>query len=93
MLFAGYAMVEIPAAYSAARPLTNVSAPNPNCCGPTRSALRDRFALLPRVLPFIMFLAGVMLAVAARHVGRAGLGAVLALALITIVQRVDAEGP
>jgi C4-dicarboxylate transporter, DctM subunit len=50
--------------------------------------LRDRFALLPRVLPFVILLTGVMVALYggfATPSETAGLGAVLALALIALI--------
>jgi C4-dicarboxylate transporter, DctM subunit len=54
-------------------------------------SLRDKFALLPRVLPFIVLLTGVMIALYggfATPSETAGLGAVLALGLIAIIYRV-----
>ena len=52
---------------------------------------RDKFALLPRVLPFLILLTGVMIALYggfATPSETAGLGAVLALALIAIIYHV-----
>jgi C4-dicarboxylate transporter, DctM subunit len=54
-------------------------------------SLRDKFALLPRVLPFIVLLTGVMIALYggfATPSETAGLGAVLALGLIAIIYNV-----
>ena len=51
-------------------------------------SMRDRFAALPRVLPFLLLLTGVMVALyggIATPSETAGLGAVMALALIAIV--------
>ena len=58
-------------------------------------SLRDKFALLPRVLPFVILLTGVMIALYggfATPSETAGLGAVLALILIAaIYRRLDAH--
>ena len=51
-------------------------------------SLRDRFALLPRVLPFVILLTGVMIALYGGYATpseTAGLGAVLALLLIASI--------
>jgi tripartite ATP-independent transporter DctM subunit len=51
-------------------------------------SLRDRFALLPRVLPFVILLTGVMIALYGGYATpseTAGLGAVLALVLIASI--------
>ena len=51
-------------------------------------SMRDRFALLPRVLPFIILLTGVMIALYGGYATpseTAGLGAVLALVLIACI--------
>jgi len=53
--------------------------------------MRDRFAALPRVLPFVILLTGVMIALYggfATPSETAGLGAILAFALIAIIYRV-----
>jgi TRAP-type C4-dicarboxylate transport system permease large subunit len=53
--------------------------------------MRDKFALLPRVLPFVVLLTGVMIALYggfATPSETAGLGAVLALVLIAIIYSV-----
>jgi len=53
--------------------------------------MRDRFAALPRVLPFVVLLTGVMVALYGGYATpseTAGLGAVLAFALIAIIYRV-----
>jgi tripartite ATP-independent transporter DctM subunit len=58
-------------------------------------SLRDRFALLPRVLPFVVLLTGVMIALYggfATPSETAGLGAVLALALIASIYGVWRAG-
>ena len=56
--------------------------------------VRDKFALLPRVLPFVILLTGVMIALYGGYATpseTAGLGAVLALLLIALhLQRLDA---
>jgi C4-dicarboxylate transporter, DctM subunit len=54
-------------------------------------SVRDKFALLPRVLPFVLLLTGVMVALYGGYATpseTAGLGAVLALALIAIIYSV-----
>ena len=54
-------------------------------------SMRDKFALLPRVLPFVVLLTGVMIALYggfATPSETAGLGAVLALALIAMIYSV-----
>ncbi len=58
-------------------------------------SLRDRFALLPRVLPFVVLLTGVMIALYggfATPSETAGLGAVLALVLIASIYGVWRAG-
>ncbi len=53
--------------------------------------MRDKFALLPRVLPFIILLTGVMIALYGGYATpseTAGLGAVLALLLIALIYSV-----
>ncbi len=53
--------------------------------------MRDRFNLLPRVLPFVILLTGVMIALYGGYATpseTAGLGAVLALALIALIYHV-----
>jgi C4-dicarboxylate transporter, DctM subunit len=54
-------------------------------------SVRDKFALLPRVLPFVLLLTGVMIALYGGYATpseTAGLGAVLALALIAVIYSV-----
>jgi C4-dicarboxylate transporter DctM subunit len=54
-------------------------------------SVRDKFALLPRVLPFVLLLTGVMVALYGGYATpseTAGLGAVLALALIAVIYSV-----
>src|SRR6201990_910072 len=54
-------------------------------------SVRDKFALLPRVLPFVLLLTGVMIALYGGYATpseTAGLGAVLALALIASIYSV-----
>jgi len=55
---------------------------------PDSLSLRERFSLLPRVLPFVILLTGVMIALYGGYATpseTAGLGAVLALALIAAI--------
>ena len=54
-------------------------------------SMRDRFAALPRVLPFVILLTGVMIALYGGYATpseTAGLGAVLAFVLIAVIYRV-----
>src|SRR5205807_3279931 len=58
---------------------------------PDELTLRDKFALLPRVLPFVILLTGVMIALYGGYATpseTAGLGAVLALVLIASIYSV-----
>ena len=85
-LFATLRDVEVPARIRAPRKRrTRTPARNPSCCARTRCRSRDKFALLPRVLPFVILLTGVMIALYGGYATpseTAGLGAVLALVLI-----------
>jgi tripartite ATP-independent transporter DctM subunit len=56
-----------------------------------RYSMRERFEMLPRVLPFVILLIGVMVALYGGYATpseTAGLGAVLALVLIAVVYRI-----
>jgi C4-dicarboxylate transporter DctM subunit len=58
---------------------------------PDMLSMRDKFALLPRVLPFVILLTGVMIALYggfATPSETAGLGAILALVLIAVIYSV-----
>ena len=84
-LFAGYAMWKFRREYHAAKLQYERSGKESELLRIDTMTTRDRFALLPRVLPFVILLTGVMIALYggfATPSETAGLGAVLALALI-----------
>ncbi len=89
-LFAAYAMVRYRREFRAA---TRVAAAGGAASAIIREehfTLRERLAALPRVLPFLVLLLGVMMALysgIATPSETAGLGAVLALLLIAVVYR------
>jgi C4-dicarboxylate transporter, DctM subunit len=90
-LFTGYAMWRFRLEYAAAKAAYENSGTQSEILRVDTLSLRDKFALLPRVLPFIVLLTGVMIALYggfATPSETAGLGAVLALALIAIIYSV-----
>ncbi len=91
VLFAGYAMWKFRREYTAAKDQYERIGTESELLRPDLLTMRDRFALLPRVLPFIILLTGVMFALYGGYATpseTAGLGAVLALALIAIIYSV-----
>ncbi len=97
VLFAGYAMWKFRSEYSAAKTAYERFGTESELLRPDTLTMRDRFALLPRVLPFIILLTGVMFALYGGYATpsetagarrRAGAGADR-----DHLQRVDAEGP
>src|SRR6516162_7829711 len=85
VLFAGYAMWRFRHEYHAARRRYDQDGARSELLREDTLTTRDKFALLPRVLPFVILLTGVMIALYggfATPSETAGLGAVLALALI-----------
>jgi C4-dicarboxylate transporter DctM subunit len=91
MLFAGYATWNYRREYRAAKALYERTGVNSELLRVDTMSTRDRFALLPRVLPFVILLTGVMIALYggfATPSETAGLGAVLALALIALIYSV-----
>ncbi len=90
-LFAGYAMWQFRREYAAAKVHYDSTGIDSELLQPDMLSVWDKFALLPRVLPFIILLTGVMIALYggfATPSETAGLGAVLALILIAIIYHV-----
>jgi tripartite ATP-independent transporter DctM subunit len=88
LLFAVYAVFRWRQEYAAARVAAVAGAPPSEILRDEHFTLRDRMQALPRVLPFIVLLTGVMVALyggIATPSETAGLGAVLALLLIAVV--------
>ena len=84
-LFAGYAAWRYRREYRYAKALAQKSGAYSELLTKTMLSLRQKVALLPRVLPFVILLTGVMIALYGGYATpseTAGLGAVLALALI-----------
>ena len=88
MLFAAYAVFQWKREFDAATVIAASGGPRSEILQLTRHTARDRMAALPRVLPFLILLTGVMVALyggIATPSETAGLGAVLALLLIAAV--------
>ena len=88
LLFAGYAMVRFRQEYAAAKVAYAETGARSALLHEENLTLRDRFAALPRVLPFVVLLTGVMVALYGGYATpseTAGLGGVLALALIALI--------
>jgi tripartite ATP-independent transporter DctM subunit len=84
-LFAGYATWKFRREYQRAHQLHAETGAQSALLAEDLLTMRDKFALLPRVLPFVILLTGVMIALYGGYATpseTAGLGAVLALALI-----------
>jgi C4-dicarboxylate transporter DctM subunit len=84
-LFAGYAVWQFRREYRHARRIHDQTGVQSELLREDDFTLWDKFALLPRVLPFVILLTGVMIALYggfATPSETAGLGALLALALI-----------
>jgi C4-dicarboxylate transporter DctM subunit len=91
LLFAGYAMWKFQQEYAAAKALYDQGGAKSELLREDTLTVRDKFALLPRVLPFIILLTGVMVALYGGYATpseTAGLGAVLALLLIAMIYHV-----
>jgi C4-dicarboxylate transporter, DctM subunit len=87
-LFAAYAMWRFRQEFRAAKALYDRTGTQSELLRPDTLTVRDKFALLPRVLPFLVLLTGVMIALYGGYATpseTAGLGAVLALVLIAII--------
>jgi tripartite ATP-independent transporter DctM subunit len=85
VLFAGYAMWRFRREYQAAKVAYAGGGARSVILAEDTLTTRDKFALLPRVLPFVILLTGVMVALYGGYATpseTAGLGAVLALFLI-----------
>src|SRR5438874_2415311 len=86
-LFAAYAVVKFRAEYAAARRLYKDPSQHAILSN-ERFTMAARFGALPRVLPFIVLLTGVMIALYGGYATpseTAGLGGILALALIALI--------
>jgi tripartite ATP-independent transporter DctM subunit len=91
VLFAGYAILQFGREYNAAMAQYKQCGTFSELLRPDSLSVYDKFALLPRVLPFVILLTGVMIALYGGYATpseAAGLGAVLALALIALVYSV-----
>jgi C4-dicarboxylate transporter DctM subunit len=89
-LFAGYAVMRYRREYRAALALRSSAGTASALLADEHYTLRQRFEMLPRVLPFVILLIGVMVALYggfATPSETAGLGAVLALLLIATIYR------
>src|SRR3954469_17416308 len=90
-LFAGYAMWRFRREYHAAKLAFEATGKPSELLRPDDMTVRDKFALLPRVIPFVTLLTGVMVALYggfATPSETAGLGAVLALILTAAIYNV-----
>jgi C4-dicarboxylate transporter DctM subunit len=90
-LFSIYAMWKFRSEFSAAKALYDRTGVESELLREDTMTVRDKFALLPRVLPFIILLTGVMIALYGGYATpseTAGLGAVLALVLIALIYSV-----
>jgi len=87
-LFAGYAVLRYRKEYRAAEAAYTRSGTHSALLANETFTLREKLELLPRVVPFVLLLLGVMVALYggfATPSETAGLGAVLALALIAVI--------
>ncbi len=90
-LFAAYATWKYRREYRHAKALYESSGTESELLRVDTMSTRDKFALLPRVLPFVILLTGVMIALYGGYATpseTAGLGAVLALVLIAVIYSV-----
>jgi C4-dicarboxylate transporter, DctM subunit len=90
-LFATYAVWKFRREFRQAKALYDRTGTHSELLQPDMLTMRDRFALLPRILPFVILLTGVMIALYggfATPSETAGLGAVLALVLIAMIYSV-----
>jgi len=91
VLFAAYAMWRFRREFKQAKANFDVTGQASAILKVDTLSTRDKFALLPRVLPFVLLLTGVMIALYGGYATpseTAGLGAVLALGLIATIYRV-----
>jgi tripartite ATP-independent transporter DctM subunit len=85
VLFAGYAVFRFRLEYRQALRARQLTGVDSELLRPDELSMWDKFALLPRVLPFVILLTGVMIALYGGYATpseTAGLGALLALILI-----------
>jgi tripartite ATP-independent transporter DctM subunit len=90
-LFAAYAMFRYRLEHARAREAYARHGAESELLREDKLTMRDRFAALPRVLPFVILLTGVMIALYGGYATpseTAGLGAVLAFILIAMIYRV-----
>ncbi len=90
-LFAGYAMWRFRREFKTAKANFELTGAHSDLLEVDTLSTRDKFALLPRVIPFVLLLTGVMIALYGGYATpseTAGLGAVLALALIAAIYSV-----
>jgi C4-dicarboxylate transporter, DctM subunit len=90
-LFAGYAAWKFRREFREAERQFAQTGTQSELLRPDELSMRDKFALLPRVLPFVILLTGVMIALYGGYATpseTAGLGAVLALVLIATIYAV-----
>src|SRR5262249_27777875 len=91
ILFALYAGWKFRREYQQAKAIYDAGGARSEILQPDLLSFRDKFALLPRVVPFVVLLTGVMIALYggfATPSETAGLGAVLALVLIAAIYAV-----
>ena len=90
-LFAAYAMWQFRREYQRAKDIYKRTGVHSELLQEDKLTTREKFALLPRVLPFVILLTGVMIALYGGYATpseTAGLGAVLALVLIAAIYHV-----
>jgi tripartite ATP-independent transporter DctM subunit len=90
-LFAGYAVWKFRREFREAQRRFAATGAQSEILRPDELTMRDKFNLLPRVLPFVILLTGVMIALYGGYATpseTAGLGAVLALLLIAAIYAV-----
>ncbi len=90
-LFAGYAVWQFRREYRQAKGIYASTGVVSELLRDDKLTMRDKLALLPRVLPFVVLLTGVMVALYGGYATpseSAGLGAVLALVLIALIYQV-----
>ena len=91
ILFAAYAMWQYRREHRSAKAVHAATGVYSELLREDLLTLRDKFALVPRVLPFVTLLTGVMIALYGGYATpseTAGLGAVLALILIALIYQV-----
>jgi C4-dicarboxylate transporter, DctM subunit len=91
MLFAAYAMVRFRQEFARAKLAYEQDGTTSPILHEEHLTMRDRFAALPRVLPFVVLLTGVMVALYGGYATpseTAGLGGILALVLIALIYQV-----